>query len=446
MRFGIFYEHQLPRPWEDDVELQLFQDALDQVELADRLGIDHVWEVEHHFLEEYSHSSAPEVFLAAASQRTKNIRLGHGIVLMPPGYNAPARIAERIATLDLVSKGRVEFGTGESASRAELEGYGVDPAERRAMWRETVEQVANMLAMNPYPGYEGKYFSMPVRNVVPKPVQKPHPPLWVACSNRDTIHLAAQLGIGALTFAFVDPEEAKHWVTDYYETFKRECVPIGHAVNPNIAMVTSFSVHPDHDEAVRRGLDGFRFFQFALGHHYSFGQHTPGRTDIWQHYEAVREKMGLEFLGGGTGGIGTPPELSDHLRKFADAGVDQTVFIQQGGKNRHEHICEALELFAGEVMPEFKEHEAERVRRKQEELAPYVEAALRRKQYMKELGEDEIPSYEAYGFNVALTEDDLAKLPEANRRRALASRRLREIVREVDAEMGIGLAAVGGDD
>ena len=127
MKFGIFYEHQLPRPWAEGSELKLFQDALDQVELADQLGIDHAWEVEHHFLEEYSHSSAPEVFLAAASQRTKNIRLGHGIVLMPPGYNHPARIAERIATLDLVSNGRVEFGTGESASRAELEGFGINP-------------------------------------------------------------------------------------------------------------------------------------------------------------------------------------------------------------------------------------------------------------------------------------------------------------------------------
>ena len=112
MRFGIFYEHQLPRPWEPDSEQRLFQDALDQVELADRLGIDHAWEVEHHFLEEYSHSSAPEIFLAAASQRTKRIRLGHGIVLMPPGYNHPARVAERIATLDLVSNGRVDWGTG----------------------------------------------------------------------------------------------------------------------------------------------------------------------------------------------------------------------------------------------------------------------------------------------------------------------------------------------
>jgi len=427
MKFGIFYDHQLPRPWAEGDELQLFQDALTQVELADRLGIDYAWEVEHHFLEEYSHSSAPEVFLAACSQRTQRIRLGHGIVLMPPGYNQPARVAERLATLDLVSRGRVDWGTGESASRAELEGYGVNPAERRAMWRETVEHVANMMVMEPYPGFQGTYFSMPARNVLPKPVQKPHPPLWVACSNRETIHLAAQLGIGALTFAFIDPAEARQWVDDYYETFKRECVPIGHAVNPNIAMVTGFSCHRDAAEAQRRGADGFRFFQFALAHHYVFGKHTPGRTNIWNAFLAVREQLGTEVLGGGVGCIGAPDDLRRTLTTFQDAGVDQTIFIQQGGRNRHEHICEALELFAAEVMPEFQAREAEREKRKRDELAPYVEAAMARKQVMRPLADHEIPVHEAYGNTVALTDEDIKKMPEGNRRRALTFRKIREI-------------------
>jgi len=111
MRFGVFYELQLPRPWHKDDEHRLFHQALDQVALADRLGFDYAWEVEHHFLEEYSHSSAPEIFLAACSQRTKTIRLGHGICLMPPKYNHPARVAERISALDILSNGRVEFGS-----------------------------------------------------------------------------------------------------------------------------------------------------------------------------------------------------------------------------------------------------------------------------------------------------------------------------------------------
>lgn len=421
MKFGIFYEHQYPKPWPDGGEQQLFQEALEQVEHADRLGIDYAWEVEHHFLEEYSHSSAPEVFLAAASQRTQRIRLGHGIVLMPPAYNHPARVAERIATLDLVSNGRVDFGTGESASRAELEGFGITPANRRAMWQEAVEQVANMLVMDPYPGYHGDYFSMPCRNVVPKPVQTPHPPMWVACSNRDTIRLAARLGLGVLTFAFIDASEAKKWVDDYYTILKTECTPIGHTINPNVAMVTSFSCHEDEAEARARGLDGFRFFQFALAYHYGFGKHRPGRGNIWARYMALRDTLPPE---GGQRGIGTPQQLRAHLRDFAAAGVDQVIFIQQGGKNRHEHICESLDLFAADVMPEFKEHEDEHERRKFDALAPYLEAAMQRKSYMPALADDEIPEVEAYG--IAVAETDEATLDEGTRRRREHIRRIAE--------------------
>ncbi|WP_428487167.1 LLM class flavin-dependent oxidoreductase [Rhodopila sp.] len=412
MKFGVFYEHQLPRPWADGDELRLFQQALDQVELADRLGIDHAWEVEHHFLEEYSHSSAPEVFLAACSQRTKRIRLGHGICLMPPNYNHPARVAERIATLDLVSNGRVEWGTGESAALLELGGYNVPVGEKRSQWREAVEQCANMMAMSPYPGFEGQYFSMPCRNVVPKPAQRPHPPLWVACSNRETIKLAARFGVGALTFAFVDPAEAKQWVDDYYRILREECVPIGHAVNANVAMVTGFSVHRDAEEAKRRGMDGFRFFSYALAHHYRTGLHVPGRTDIWAQFEKARDTMPEE---GARRGIGTPEQMRAHLRGFQEAGVDQVVFLQQGGRNRHEHICEAMELFAAEVMPEFREKEAARQAAKDAKLAPCIEAAMRRKQWMQPLGETAIPTVVALGR--AITDQGRAR---ANNLGALA--------------------------
>lgn len=407
MKFGIFYEHQLPRPWKENDELKLYQDALDQVELADNLGIDYVWEVEHHFLEEYAHSSAPEVFLAACSQRTKNIRLGHGIKLMPPNYNHPARIAEEIATLDLVSNGRVEFGTGESSSLAELGGFKIPVEEKRNQWLEAVEQTCNMMAMEPYPGYEGKYFSMPCRNVVPKPTQRPHPPLWVACSNRETIKLAAKLGIGALTFAFVDPDEAKLWVDDYYRILKEECIPIGHSINPNIAMVTSFGCHQDHDEAVKRMKEGFQFFSYGLGHHYIFGINKPGRTDIWEEFQknkiktqgrsTIEQKVGPDTE---APGIGTPKELSAYLKKFEKTGVDQVTFIQQGGRNKHEHICEALELFASDVMPEFKEKEIQREKEKMEELEPYLKQAMKRKKWMAELKDDEIPNVEALGRQI----------------------------------------------
>src|SRR6059058_4274597 len=168
MRFGIFYEHQLPRPWTEGSEEKLLTDALEQVELADKVGIDYVWEVEHHFLEEYSHSSAPEVFLAAASQRTKRIRLGHGIVQLPPNFNHPARIVERAATLDLISGGRVELGTGEASSQVELGGFGVTRDDKRAQWEEALDVVARMFVEEPFAGANGPHINVPPRNVMPK--------------------------------------------------------------------------------------------------------------------------------------------------------------------------------------------------------------------------------------------------------------------------------------
>jgi alkanesulfonate monooxygenase SsuD/methylene tetrahydromethanopterin reductase-like flavin-dependent oxidoreductase (luciferase family) len=412
MKFGIFYEHQLPRPWSDGAEQRLFNEALDQVELADRLGIDFAWEVEHHFLEEYSHSSAPEVFLAACSQRTRNIRLGHGIRQVIPQYNHPARTAEVIATLDLVSQGRVEFGTGESSAELELGGFGIPVAEKRKIFLEATEQILNMLAMDPYPGYRGRYFDMPCRNIVPKPVQRPHPPVWVACSQRETIRMAARLGIGALTFAFVDPAEAQSWVDEYYSIIKSDqCVPIGHAVNANICMVSSFSCHQDRETAVTRGLEGFEFFGYALGSLYGFGEHKPGRTDLWKQFQAVRKPQLDSEVGDFTkaltaarGGIGTPGDLRAHLKKFESCGVDQVTFIQQAGLNQHAHICESLELFAAEVMPEFKAREQEREDRKTRELAPYVDAALERKVKMKTPRDEDIPTFLALGRRI--TEED----------------------------------------
>src|SRR5919202_1031206 len=251
MRFGIFYEHQIPRPWGEDGEHRLMRDALEQIEIADHVGIDYVWEVEHHFLEEYSHSSASGVFLGAASQRTERIRLGFGILPLPPGYQHPARVAEKAATLDLVSGGRVELGTGETSSGAELEGFGVERETKREQWAEALDAVTRMFVEEPFAGYDGRWVRMPPRNVVPKPKQRPHPPLWVACSRRETILMAARKGLGALSFSFVEPEQAKEWVDEYYRLIASgEYVPAGFAINPNFAVVVPFMLHQDEETAI----------------------------------------------------------------------------------------------------------------------------------------------------------------------------------------------------
>ncbi len=273
-----------------------------------------------------------------------------------------------------------------------------------------------MLAANPYPGHQGQFFSMPHRTIVPKPVQRPHPPLWVACSNRATIRLAAKRGIGALTFAFVDPDEAKYWVEEYYEIFERECEPIGQTVNPNIAMVTGFMCHEDSDTALRRGLQGFQFFGYALSHYYITGTHVPGRFDVWQDFE----KNGPRTYAP-TGGIGNVEQVRANLEKFEAMGVDQVIFIQQGGNNRHEHICESLELFASRILPDFKARHDADARRKAERLAPAIARAMAKLPPIAQL--DPVPPVESYPvlmqrLHVPVNEDTIGKRLESTVGRA----------------------------
>ncbi len=411
MRFGVFYELQLPKPWTEDDEHRLVHEALDQIVVADELGLDYAWAVEHHFLDEYSHCSAPESLLAAAAARTKNIKLGHGIRQVIPGYNPPARSAEVIAMLDLISNGRAQMGIGEGATRMELHGFNIPAKTKREASIEAAEQIANMMVMNPYPGFQGEHFSMPCRNIVPKPMQKPHPPLWMACSNRDTIKIAASHGVGALAFAFVDPGEAKQWADIYYDIIRSDqCVPLGHAVNANIAMVSSFSVHPDRSVAIRRGQDGFEFFSYALGALVTKDT-VPGRTQLWDDFQNIRgdkteqivqtAAMDPEY----SSGIGTPDDLRKHLHEFEDAGVDQVIFMQQCGRNKHEEIIESLNLFAQEVLPTFVPDREAREQKKAEELAPYIEAALARKQWMEPLADEDIPVIRASVEKVKFAEN-----------------------------------------
>lgn len=398
MRFGIFYEHQVPRPWSQDSERRVLADALEQVEIADRVGFHAVWEVEHHFLEEYSHSSAPEVFLAAASQRTRRIRLGHGIVQVPPPYNHPARVAERAATLDLVSGGRVELGTGEGSSAAELGGFLIDREIKRRMWEDALDAIARMFVEEPFAGWDSEWMQMPPRNVVPKPLQKPHPPLWVACSRRETIHTAARKGIGALSFSFIEPEAAGKWVEDYYRILASDaCVPAGFAINPQVAVVVPMMCHQDEATAIERGIDGAHFFGYSLAHYYGMGQHRPGVTNVFEEFQARRDQVGFarhvvraedaplgvkllqQGIGSLRGAIGTPGQITELVERYEAAGVDQVIFVLQAGNNRHEHICESLELFGREVLPRFAGRSAQRDADKAERLGPAMERALARR-------------------------------------------------------------------
>ena len=267
----------------------------------------------------------------------------------------------------------------------------------------------------PFTGVDGEYVQMPPRNVIPKPYQQPHPPLWVACSRRETILLAASKGMGALTFAFIDPEEARNWVTEYERVLAADCLPVGWSVNPQVACVSPMMIHHDEDEAIRRGVEGANFFGYSLGHYYVFGTHRPGRTDVWSEYTQRRaaqgfdpdavaravkeERLGARIAAGDSAGlrgcVGTPEQAREYLRRYEEAGVDQVIFVLQAGRNGHEHIMESLELFGREVLPEFAERDPDRAAAKADRLAPVIAAALARKaesEQPRELGDYEFPA------------------------------------------------------
>ena len=368
MKFGIFYEHQLPRPWSERSEYEVLQNSLLQIELADRLGYDYAWVVEHHFLEEYSHSSAPEVFLGAASQRTQRIRLGHGIVQLPT--NHPIRVAERVATLDLLSGGRVELGLGEGQGPVELHPFGARVREKRDVWEEAVQALVPAFTRHTWE-WHGKYFDFPARNVIPKPYQKPHPPLWVACSNIGTIASAGQWGLGALGFQFLSPDAARAWVSRYYVNITRHLSRLtDYPINPNLAMVSGFMC-ADTDEQAQEKAAGWTFFVFRLTHYGRHGIPAPGQGNMWQLYQDWRHTPSAqETLRSGL--IGSPETIRRKLREFEAAHVDQVILLNQAGRTSHEDICASLELFAREVMPEFHAREREHQRWKAEVLAGRV--------------------------------------------------------------------------
>ncbi|MDG2113836.1 MAG: LLM class flavin-dependent oxidoreductase [Actinomycetota bacterium] len=369
MKFGVFYEHQIPRPWQPDSEYRQFQDALTQVEVADRVGYDYAWMVEHHFLEEYSHGSSPTAFLSAASQRTENIRLGHGIFQLPT--NHPIRVAEHAATLDLLSSGRVELGVGEGAGPAELHPFGARVRAKREMWEEAMVALHGCLTLDDF-SFDGEYWQFPRRNVLPKPYQKPHPPLWVACSNLSTIEMAARRGIGALGFQFATPDGAKAWVNRYYSLISSDEVEqlAPYEMNPNIAMVSGF-MRAETDEEAYEKADGWTFFVFCLEKN-STHAYEPGSANLWEEYQDWKGSEKHERAMA-SGLIGSPDTIRAKLHEFTDSHIDQIILLNQAGKNTHEDICSSLELFANEVMPEFHTMEDDQAEWKRAVMAGEIE-------------------------------------------------------------------------
>ena len=227
MQFGILYEMQRPFSGTEIDWNALYKETLEQCELADQVGFDNLWFVEHHFLTGFSGSPCPEVMFGALSRVTKQIRIGFGVCILP--YHHPVRVAERVAMVDQLTDGRVEFGTGRSNAYEQI-GLGIDPRDTRSRWNESIRMLPEIWQSEGEYSYEGEHWSVPARRVLPKPFQKPHPRMYLACTQQESFRLAAQMGIGVLSSASYATEILKEHVKVYRDAIK-DADPVGAFVN-----------------------------------------------------------------------------------------------------------------------------------------------------------------------------------------------------------------------
>ncbi len=358
MKVGLIYEIESIKPHRPNHEYRVYWETMEQIELADWLGFDSVWTVEHHFLNEFSYCSAPEVFLACVSQRTRNIRIGHGVVILP--FNHPVRVAERIGVLDIMSNGRVEFGTGRATTMDELMGFGIPPQETRPRWAEAIEAIPRMWREDPF-SMRGRFWTVdPPVSVLPKPIQKPHPPLWVASTSPDTFVLAAERGLGVLCFTLgVELDEVKRRIQLYRDRIA-SARPVGLAINNQVSMniMGLFGDDPRRTEEIARDAvlwyvrKGFELVSAvarsaSLDESYRY-LNTASRFDPEQitrdYYHFLKESDLVA--------IGHVSEAIRVARRYREAGADQILFFLQYGAIPHECVMRSIELLGREVVPE----------------------------------------------------------------------------------------------
>ena len=367
MKFGLFYQIQVPKPWNEESEALRIWEALDQIVYAEEMGYDSVWFSEHHFRPEWSHNSAPDLTLAAVSQRTSRIRLGIGVVLAP--IHHPLHTAARMATLDILSHGRVDVGLGRTGYPYQLTPFGTNLEDTRGMWEEFARLLPRIWTEEVV-SHEGEYYKFPPRQVLPKPIQKPHPPLWSACSSEETTRTAAELGLGVLVGSEGGPDKVGS-VLELYEKCLAKTGPNSGLVNNHNALMTAGFCHEDPKEIEGRGTEliswymdqqrerarlvwqGFdpasvppdyqgyyeRDLRLAAGPHP--GDATPSET----------VKQGTSFC------VGTPDQCIEFFERYEAMGIEQVFLLSAIGPARHEEVMNTLTMFGRHVIPHFRAKE-----------------------------------------------------------------------------------------
>lgn len=352
MQFGVMTQIQLPRPWTETTERQAYWNALEQGVAAEAAGFSYFWITEQHFLIEIGHATASDVFLAALSQRTTTLRLGLGVVLLP--IHNPFYVAERVATLDVLSNGRVEFGTGRGTTGYIVEGLGFDHTNGREVGKESLEAILRMYEHEKFPGYSGKHFNLPPRHVIPRPVQRPHPPLWVAATNFETYEHAGRQGFGVIGVTRNSREDTKAAVTRYRDAFRAADNTSLVARNPNNQAAVFGIACCDDDEAIGRGL-ACAAARWYYGDNDAELNHMRFATagGVAKVRERISSLSDDDLVANGMAIGGNPDSICRQVEKWAETGIDQMIFMIQAGRTTHEQVMRTIALIGEHVIPRF---------------------------------------------------------------------------------------------
>jgi alkanesulfonate monooxygenase SsuD/methylene tetrahydromethanopterin reductase-like flavin-dependent oxidoreductase (luciferase family) len=373
MKFSMIYEAQILETHRE-AEHRVFHESVEQAMALEKHGFDNIWAVEHTSLTQYAHMSAPETFLAFIAGRTQRLGIGHGVVCLPPAMNHPIKVAERIATLDILSKGRVHFGMGKGGSQQEAGAFGYQLGDLQPMIDESMKLIPRMFVEEEIE-HDGTYIKIPRRPIHPKPYQDPHPPLYMATTRPETLAMAGARGIGALVLGFGGPDDVANKNAIYRKAWaeRKPEDQIGYRPTQHLAALCPTLVMRDREKARRIGLRGQRFFVEALAHWYQ-GLPKPTAWDVSaeEHLAALEQVRDQKFamlsaekipfdanafgyFGEVNDAYGTPEDCIRYVQRLFDAGADEILFLSQMGGVPHEAIMETIELIGSEVIPHFRE-------------------------------------------------------------------------------------------
>jgi alkanesulfonate monooxygenase SsuD/methylene tetrahydromethanopterin reductase-like flavin-dependent oxidoreductase (luciferase family) len=366
MQLDLLYEIDVPKPWpgphpygQRTAEQRAYREAIEQIRLADRLGFRTTWHVEHHFREGRSHCPAPEVVIGALSQCTSNIRLGFGVTLMPHGFTSPIRVAEKVATADILSGGRVEWGTGRSTPMEQI-AFGVDRDQSRDQWREAIEAVVQAWASE-YFEYHGRYLDFPKRMVTPKPVQDPHPPCWMAATSEGSAAVAGQLGLGLLSFSILQSVDQMANHISQYRAAAAAPQPLTQVVTNKVAAYTLVHCAPTMADCEADGIWDSVWWWYKNLAEFTMTWELPHLTPEQQDevFPLLRRQLEgrfdpREFSEADMIIVGSPEQCWEKMLRYEAAGVDQLICYVQFGYLSHPSVLRTIELLGTEIIPELQ--------------------------------------------------------------------------------------------